>query len=81
MEHARVHLYTYEEEDTCMSYEEEDTCTTRNGARTPPVYIYMYIRIYVCMHTYMYVCNIIYHTGKGGGTAALALRFVRKSLM
>ena len=33
------------------------------------------------MHTYMYVCNIIYHTGKGGGTAALALRFVRKSLM
>ena len=21
-----MHIYTYEEEDTCMSYEEEDTC-------------------------------------------------------
>ena len=42
----------------------------------------MHIRIiFACMYVHIHVRNIIYHTGKGGGTAAVALRLVRMSLM
>ena len=58
---ARVYLYSYEKEDTCMSYEEEDTCELDARRARLSVLMFYLIFIVVCARLRVHILKTRLH--------------------